>query len=67
MPFFAMLERRGVAYAELENAIGADALPRAMRRCTDCGARYMCGWRNTACPNGGRFEAARRKKSIPAA
>jgi len=67
LPFFAMLERRGVTYAELENAIGAHALPRAMRRCTDCGARYVCGWRNAGCPNGGLFEAALIKKSIPAA
>lgn len=66
-PFFAMLESRGLTYAELENAIGAEALPRAMSRCTDCGARYYCGWRKAECLNGELFTAALRKNSVPTA
>jgi hypothetical protein len=66
-PFFAMLTRRGVTYAELENAIGAEALLRAMNRCTDCGSRYACGFRNVECPNGGLFTAALSKKFFSAA
>jgi len=62
-----MLERRGVTFAELENAIGVEALPRAMNRCTACGSRYVCGWRSVKCPNGGLFRAALRKKLISAA
>jgi hypothetical protein len=65
-PFFAMLERRGVGYAELENAIGAEALPRAMRRCAECNARYYCGRRGAACPNGPLFTAALRKRAAAA-
>jgi hypothetical protein len=65
-PFFAMLERRGLTYAEVETAIGADAIPRAMRRCIDCRARYACGWRNAGCLNGQLFTAAARNKSVPA-
>jgi len=67
VPFVAMLERRGVTYAELESAIGAEALPRAMSRCMDCGARYYCSWRKAQCPNGELFASALRKKAIPAA
>jgi len=66
-PFFAMLERRGLTYAQLENAIGTEAVPRAMRRCADCGARYYCGWRKAECLNGEIFTAALRKKSVRAA
>jgi hypothetical protein len=65
-PFFAMLERRGLTYAELEHAIGPEALPRAMSRCGDCGARYYCGWRKAGCLNGELFTAALRKKLAPA-
>ena len=59
-----MLSRRGVTYAELENAIGAEALPRAIDRCTDCDARYYCGWRDAECPNAELFAAALRKRGV---
>ncbi|HET9669651.1 MAG TPA: hypothetical protein VFQ93_08590 [Casimicrobiaceae bacterium] len=65
-PFFAMLARRGVTYAELENAIGAEALPRAIERCTACDARYSCGWRDAECPNAGLFASAISKRDIRA-
>jgi hypothetical protein len=62
-----MLERRGLAYAEVEKAIGADALPRAIARCTDCHARYYCGRRPARCINASIFTAALRKKALGAA
>ena len=65
--FFSMLERYGLTYAELEKAVGAEAVPRAIGRCTDCGARYHCGWRRAGCLNGPLFAAAVRRKSLPAA
>ena len=54
LPFFAMLERRGVTYAQLEASAGVEAIALAMRRCAECGSRFDCGaWAD--CPNGELF------------
>lgn len=66
LPFFAMLERRGVSYEEVERAIGPHAVAKAMHRCIDCGSRYDCGWRTVECLNADLFTAALRKRSAAA-
>lgn len=63
LPFFAMLERRGLSYAEVELAVGAEGLALAMRRCGECGGRWDCGARPIACPNEPVFSAAASRKT----
>ena len=67
LPFFAMLERRGVTYEDVEQAIGTPAMAKAMHRCIDCGSRYDCGWRTVDCLNDELFTAALRKRSATTA
>jgi hypothetical protein len=62
-----MLERRGLTYAELEDAIGAEAVPRALRRCSECRERYSCGARTGKCPNAPLFTAALTRKRLSVA
>lgn len=63
LPFFAMLERRGLSYAQLERAVGAEGLALAMRRCGECDGRWDCGERPIACPNQPLFSAAASRKT----
>lgn len=60
LPFFAMLKRRGLTYAQVELACGNEELAQALRRCGDCGARWNCGEHTVACPNESVFARARR-------
>lgn len=60
LPFFDLLERRGLAPDELEKAIGIHEMSRAVRRCALCGLKRACRaevsrasparWRDD-CPN----------------
>jgi hypothetical protein len=64
LPFFRMVERRGVSLAELEHRPGD--LGRALRRCTNCSERSSCdawlagGGRAPSCPNGAYLDNAAR-------
>lgn len=61
LPFFAMLERRGLTYAQLEESAGVEAIALAMRHCADCGSRFDCGWRRVDCPNAPLFSRVARR------
>ena len=52
LPFFVMIERQGVNALQLEAAVGAGGMARALRRCALCAGRRDCarGWR-VDCPN----------------
>jgi len=60
LPFFAMLERRGLTFAQVEQAAGSEGLALALRRCADCSGRWDCGARELECPNESLFARARR-------
>ena len=51
LPFFVMLERRGLNALQLEAAVGAGGIARALRRCSLCASRRDCGRRAVECPN----------------
>ena len=51
LPFFGMIERRGLTLRQMEEAVGMDELARAVRRCTFCAARSDCGRHPVCCPN----------------
>jgi hypothetical protein len=59
LPFFAMIERHGLTCDQMERAVGADALARALRRCADCTRRRSCDGDLAACPNAPLFYHAR--------
>ena len=50
-PFFVMLERKGLNALQLEAAVGAGGVARALRRCARCQARRDCEHRTVECPN----------------
>ena len=64
LPFFRMVERRGVSLATLEQRPGD--LGRAVRRCTHCSDRARCEeWfagsgKAPSCPNGAYLDNAAR-------
>lgn len=51
LPFFAMIERHGLTCDQMERAVGADALARALSRCADCTRRHNCAGDLAGCPN----------------
>lgn len=51
LPFFVMLERRGLTALQVEAAAGAGGVARALRRCAFCAGRFDCGQRAVDCPN----------------
>jgi hypothetical protein len=51
LPFFVMLERRGLTATQLEAAAGIGGVARALRRCAYCAGRTDCGGRAVDCPN----------------
>ena len=51
LPFFGMLERRGLTLRQVEDAVGIDALARAVRRCSLCAGRSDCRPDADICPN----------------
>ena len=59
LPFFALVERHGLSLEEMERAVGADALARALRRCADCSVRPSCARELAHCPNAPLFHVAR--------
>jgi hypothetical protein len=59
LPFFAMVERHGLSFDEMERAVGADALVRALGRCADCTRRESCSGELAGCPNAPLFHHAR--------
>ena len=59
LPFFAMIERHGLSLDEMERAVGADALARALRRCADCSRKRSCMGDLAGCPNAPLFRHAR--------
>ncbi|HEU4351394.1 MAG TPA: hypothetical protein VFR66_05925 [Burkholderiales bacterium] len=59
LPFFALIEHHGLSLDEMERAVGADALARALRRCADCTRRRSCDGDLAACPNAPLFYHAR--------
>lgn len=59
LPFFALVERHGLSLDEMERAVGADALARALRRCADCGRKRSCMGDLAGCPNAPLFRHAR--------
>lgn len=59
LPFFAVVERHGLSFDEMERAVGADALVRALRRCADCNRRWNCAGDLADCPNAPLFHHAR--------
>lgn len=59
LPFFALVERHGLSLDEMERAVGADALARALRRCADCSRKRSCMGDLAGCPNAPLFHHAR--------
>lgn len=59
LPFFAMIERHGLNCDQMERAVGADALARALSRCADCTRRQSCAGELAGCPNAPLFRHAR--------
>ena len=52
LPFFVMLERQGLNALQLEAAVGAGGIARALRRCALCAGRRECSrGRRVDCPN----------------
>lgn len=52
LPFFVMIERQGVNALQLEAAVGAGGMARALRRCALCAGRRDCArGRRVDCPN----------------
>jgi hypothetical protein len=59
LPFFALVERHGLGFDEMERAVGPDALARALRRCADCSRRSSCAGDLAGCPNAPLFYHAK--------
>lgn len=59
LPFFAMIERHGLTCDQMEQAVGPDALARALSRCADCTRRHSCAGELAGCPNAPLFHHAR--------
>ena len=59
LPFFALVERHGLGFDEMERAVGPDALARALRRCADCSRRPSCAGNLPGCPNAALFHHAK--------
>jgi len=55
LPFFAMLQSRGLTVEQLESAVGIQALALAVRRCVFCSLRRACAGNAAGCPNDGLF------------
>ena len=52
LPFFVMLERQGLNARQVEAAVGAGGIARALRRCALCAGRRECSQgRRVECPN----------------
>src|SRR5687768_5867352 len=52
LPFFLLLERQGLNALQLEAAVGAGGVARALRRCALCDGRRECSrGRRDECPN----------------
>jgi hypothetical protein len=51
LPFFVMLERRGLTATQVEAAAGIGGVAHALRRCAYCAGRSDCGRRAVDCPN----------------
>ena len=51
LPFFVMLERRGLTAEQVEAAAGIGGVARALRRCAYCAGRTDCGGHAVECPN----------------
>jgi hypothetical protein len=52
LPFFVMLECQGLDARQLEAAVGAEGMARALRRCALCAGRRDCArGRRVECPN----------------
>jgi hypothetical protein len=60
LPFYGMLERRGLTAAQLEQAVGVGEVARAVRRCVHCARRSDCGRGPVDCPNEPLFQRAKR-------
>jgi hypothetical protein len=60
LPFFVRLERRGLNALQLEAAVGAGGIARALRRCSRCPARADCEHRTLECPNDALFAYVKR-------
>jgi hypothetical protein len=59
LPFFAMIERHGLSFGQMERAVSADALARALCRCADCTRRRSCTGDLAGCPNAPLLHHAR--------
>ena len=51
LPFFVMLERRGLTAVQVEAAAGTGGVARALRRCALCAWRRDCRPGRIDCPN----------------
>ena len=64
LPFFDMLERRGITVNQVEEAVGIDALARAVRRCSLCPGRSACRPDADFCPNGPLLRRAMNREQV---
>jgi hypothetical protein len=64
LPLFDILRREGLSPGEAQDALGAEALAYATRRCTLCAAGGDCSARLAAgdCPNAGLFAELRQPR-----
>jgi hypothetical protein len=64
LPMFGILSREGLSPGEAQDALGAEALAYATRRCTLCAAGGDCNARLAAgdCPNAGLFAELRQPR-----
>jgi len=61
LPWFDMLARRGLTSAQAEQAVGAEQLARAVRRCMLCRGRAACSaGQPVDCPNASTLEKLAR-------
>jgi hypothetical protein len=64
LPFFDMLERRGITLNQVEEAVGIDALARAVRRCSLCAGRSDCRPDVDICPNEALLRRAMNREHV---
>jgi hypothetical protein len=64
LPLFDILRREGLSPGEAQDALGAEALAYATRRCTLCATGGDCSARLAAgdCPNAGLFAELRQPR-----
>jgi hypothetical protein len=64
LPLFDVLRREGLSPGEAQDALGAEALAYATRRCTLCATGNDCSARLAAgdCPNAGLFAELRQPR-----